>query len=72
MPWVYDVHSGGTKIPSQNYEKIRKQVQAYEAKRSWKNDCKSQVRFRGQFCYVDALQPVQNLLNRQSLAIRFA
>jgi hypothetical protein len=56
MPWVYDVHSGGKKIPLSDYEKIRKQVQAYAASRSWKNDYKLQVRFKGQFCYVDALE----------------
>lgn len=56
MPWVYDVHSGGKKIPSANYEKIRKQVQAYAAKRPWKDKYKLQVRFKSQFCYVDALE----------------
>jgi len=56
MPWIYDVHSGGTKIPSLNHEKIRKRAQAYAAKRPWKNKYKLQVRFKGQFCYVDALE----------------
>ena len=56
MPWVYDVHSGGKKIPQSNHEKIRKQVQVYAAKRPWKNKYKLQVRFKGQFCYVDALE----------------
>jgi hypothetical protein len=56
MPWVYDVHSGGKKIPSSNHEKIRKRVQEYAAKRPWKNKYKLQVRFKGQFCYVDAVE----------------
>ena len=56
MPWVYDVHSGGKKIPPSNHEKIRKLVQAYADKRPWKNKYKLQVRFKGQFCYVDSLE----------------
>lgn len=56
MPWVYDLHSDGNKIPVSNYEKIRNQVQTYAAEQPWKHEPKLQVRFRGQFCYVDAIE----------------
>ena len=56
MPWVLDLHCGGEKIPPLSYEKIRKQVEAYSDKRSWKANFKLQVRFKGRFCYIDALE----------------
>lgn len=56
MPWVRDVHSNGEKIPPSEYENIRKQVKAYAAKKSWKSSYELQLRFKSQFCYVDALE----------------
>lgn len=56
MPWYYDPHSGGGKIPPHMQETIRLRVKAYEVQRPWYPQTKLTVRFRGQFCYVDSIE----------------
>ena len=60
-PWYPpDPHEGGSKIPSDQYDDIIKQVNAYSAKQSWSSYYKIQVRFRGQFCYIDTISENDN------------
>ena len=52
--WVYDPHSGGTKIPKHLRETITYRIQSY-AEESYSGKYNFiDVRFRGQFCYIDA------------------
>jgi hypothetical protein len=54
MPWYYNPQSGGNKIPLMLYDKIRKQTHAYEQTRPWYPDSSLKLRFKSQFCYLDA------------------
>ena len=60
MPWYYDPHSGGVKIPPKIYDKLRSIVHAYEESRPWYPQYSLQLRFRGQFCYVDGCEDGKN------------
>ncbi len=54
MPWYYDPHSGGTKIPVHLQDKFRKQAEAFAKDRPWAEQFRLVVRFRNQFCYLEA------------------
>jgi hypothetical protein len=54
MPWVYDPHSGGTKIPPAVQERTRQRILAYAKAHYAGKYTRMDVRFRNQFCYVDA------------------
>jgi hypothetical protein len=54
MPWYYNPQSGGVKIPPSLYDKVRLQVHAYEKTRPWYPNSSLKLRFKSQFCYVDA------------------
>jgi hypothetical protein len=54
MPWVYDPHSGGTKIPPAVQERTRQRILAYAKAHYAGKYTRIDVRFRNQFCYVDA------------------
>ena len=56
MPWVRDKRSTD-KIAPEDYETIRKRINAYAAMQPWGSRHQLQFRFRGQFCYVDNLEP---------------
>jgi hypothetical protein len=56
MPWVYDPHSGGVIIPAKNKALITAEVQAFERSRPWYPKYQLKLRFRAQFCYIDALK----------------
>jgi len=56
MPWVYDPHSGGKKIPPKMQEEICKQVESFERTRPWYPKIQLKLRFKGQFCYVDTIE----------------
>jgi len=52
--WVYDPHSGGTKIPDRAKDRIRQRI-LKQAKANYAGKyIRIEVRFRGQFCYIDA------------------
>lgn len=51
--WYFDPHSGGTKIPVNHYQQIIDQVNLHEQKQKWFPKFKIQLRFKGQFCYLD-------------------
>ena len=57
--WCIDPHSGGTKIPPEHYNQISAQAAAHEAKQEWYPDYKLKLRFKGQFCYLDAYEKGQ-------------
>ena len=52
--WVYSPHSGGRKVPSLVQEKTRDRILAYAEKYYAGEFNRIDVRFRGQFCYIDA------------------
>jgi len=56
MSWVYNPHSGGTKIPPENHEEIYKQVEAFARSRPWYPKTQLKLRFKNQFCYVDTVE----------------
>jgi hypothetical protein len=52
--WVYSPHSGGRKISPAVQERTRSRILAYAEKHYAGKFTRIDVRFRGQFCYVDA------------------
>lgn len=52
--WFYTPHSGGRKVPFLVQEKIRNRILAYAEKHYADKFNRIDVRFRGQFCYIDA------------------
>jgi len=54
MPWVYDPHSGGTKIPVPVKNRIKNRILVYAKKHYQGQYERIDVRFRSQFCYIDA------------------
>lgn len=52
--WVYDPQSGGKAIPDTIKRRIRQRI-LYHAEKHYAGRCnRIDVRFRGQFCYIDA------------------
>lgn len=76
--WCLDPQSGGNKIPSDMHEVIAKRVQLYSLRSVWYPKFKIKLRYRNQFCYLDASEngqadfPIGRLryfdINRWSLA----
>ena len=60
MPWCYDPHSGGKKIPPSSYEPIAARVRTFEHSRSWFPKTRLSLRFKGQFCYLDMTESHEN------------
>ncbi len=56
MPWIYDPHSGGTKVTEQVKEQTKKRILAHAEKHFSGKYTRIDVRFRSQFCYIDAFQ----------------
>jgi hypothetical protein len=52
--WVYDPHSGGTTIPERVKTTTRQRIEKYAAEHYAGKYNRLDVRFRGQFCYIDA------------------
>lgn len=52
--WVYSPHSGGKGIPPAAQERTRQRILAHAEKHYSGKYIRIDVRFRGQFCYVDA------------------
>lgn len=67
MPWVYDPHSGGLKIPLRVRESTEKRIRAYADKFYAGSFTRIEVRFRGALCYIDAYtepeEPSEGLLD---------
>lgn len=62
MLWVYDPHSGGTKIPPEIQEKLCRQISAYAHGRPWHPATQLKPRFKNQFCYIDTIEEGDNRL----------
>jgi hypothetical protein len=56
MPWVYNPHTGGVKIPISRYDSILACVDAFERSRPWYPKTQLSVRFKSQFCYLDMIE----------------
>jgi hypothetical protein len=54
MPWVYDPHSGGVKIPPAVRERTEQRIQKYAEKHYAGRYVRLDIRFRGALCYMDA------------------
>jgi len=54
--WVYDPHSGGSTIPPTIQEETRKRILSHAKKMGLLNRCQLEIRFKSQFCYIDALE----------------
>lgn len=52
--WVYDPQSGGVKIPQRIQPRIRQRILEHAEKHYAGKYNRIDVRFRGQFCYIDA------------------
>jgi hypothetical protein len=53
-PWVYDPHTGGVKIPERVQQRTRQRILADAEQHYAGKYTRLDVRFRGQFCYIDA------------------
>ena len=52
--WVFDPHSGGKKIPDNIKQNIHKRIEDYAAEHYAGLYTRLGIRFKGQFCYIDA------------------
>jgi hypothetical protein len=55
-PWYFDPHSGGTPVPPKVQEETRKRILARADIRQFANLSRLDIRFKGQFCYIDAYE----------------
>ena len=53
-PWVYDPHTDGVKIPERVQQRTRQRILADAEQHYAGKYTRLDVRFRGQFCYIDA------------------
>jgi hypothetical protein len=56
MAWYFNPHTGGKKIPPAMHCKLVAQANACAAKREWYPKYQLKLRFRNQFCYLDAFE----------------
>ncbi len=54
--WCFDPQSGGVKIPSHLQQVIIERVNKYASKQKWCSKFQIILRYKGQFCYLDALE----------------
>ncbi len=54
MAWVYDPHSGGVKVPEIVKERTKVRILSYAEKNYSGKYTRLDIRFRQQFCYIDA------------------
>lgn len=52
--WIYDPQSGGVKIPQKVQPRVRQRILAHAENFYSGKYNRINVRFRGQFCYIDA------------------
>lgn len=58
-PWVKDPDSGGVKIPKAVQERIKQRILKYAEAHYAGKYTRLDIRFRSQFCYIDAYQNPQ-------------
>ena len=54
--WVFDPDSGGQKIPERVKVDVTRRIERLAAERFEDQYTRLDIRFRGQFCYIDAYQ----------------
>jgi hypothetical protein len=54
MPWVYDPHSGGVKIPPTVRKRTEQRIRDYAEQHYGGTFIRLDIRFRGALCYIDA------------------
>jgi hypothetical protein len=60
MPWVYDPHSGGVKIPPAVRQRTEQRIRAYAEEHYAGKYTRLNIRFHGALCYIDAYtEPVE-------------
>ncbi len=52
--WVFDPNSGGKKIPESKKREVTQRIEKYAAENYAGKYTRLDIRFRGQFCYIDA------------------
>jgi hypothetical protein len=52
--WVFDPHSGGTKIPEALKEQTKRRILAHAKKHYAERYYRLDIRFKGPLCYIDA------------------
>jgi len=57
--WVFSPDSGGTKIPASKKSEVTQRIEKFAAENYAGKYTRLDIRFRGQFCYIDAyVEPV--------------
>lgn len=54
--WCFDPQSGGIRIPPNSYPVIIAKACAHEVRQPWHGKYRLQIRFKGVFCYLDAIE----------------
>jgi len=69
--WVFDPQSGGNKIPTSKQGRIRQRILQHAEQHYAGRYLRIDVRFRGQFCYIDAyIEPqVSDDFNEQLIGV---
>jgi hypothetical protein len=52
--WVFDPDSGGVKIPDRKKTEVKQRIESFAAEHYAGKYTRLEIRFRGQFCYIDA------------------
>jgi len=52
--WLFDSGSGGVKIPERKRQEVKQRIERFAAENYAGKYNSLDIRFRGQFCYVDA------------------
>lgn len=52
--WVHDPNSGGVKIPEHKKREVQQRIKSFAAENYAGRYSRLDIRFRGQFCYIDA------------------
>lgn len=52
--WMFNPDSGGKKIPETKKQEVTRRIEAYAAENYAGQYTRLEIRFRGQFCYIDA------------------
>jgi hypothetical protein len=52
--WAFNPDSGGVKIPEQKKREVKQRIERFAAENYAGQYTRLDIRFRGQFCYVDA------------------
>jgi len=55
-PWVYDPQSGGCKIPKSQHMMFCNKAEKFACTRPWFSNFQLKLRFKNQFCYLDAVR----------------